>query len=101
MNALIELILFLFSLWLTSKMGKTEEIEEEQRKLIEENIETVFCRTEKVQDMIYVWELNTDKFLTQARSMNEIVHFFVKYYPGKRILFTENPDDQEARTQIN
>jgi hypothetical protein len=51
--------------------------------------------------MIYVWELNTDKFLTQARSMNEIVQFFVKYYPGKRILFTENPDDQEARTQIN
>jgi hypothetical protein len=97
MNSLIELILFIFSLWLTSKMGKTEEIEEEQKKLIEENIETVFCRTEKVQDMIYVWELNTDKFLTQARSMDKIVQFFVKHYPGKRILFTENPDDQEAR----
>lgn len=82
-------------------MGKTEEIEEQQKKLIEENIETVYCRIEKVQDMIYVWELNTDTFLVQARSMDEIVPFFVKQYPGKRILFTENRDDQEARTQSN
>jgi lipoate synthase len=98
MNALIELILFLFSLWLTSKIGKTEEIEEEQANLIQENIETVFCRTEKVQDMIYVWELKTDTFLVQGRSMEkDIVPFFVKHHPNKRILFTENPDDQEAR----
>ena len=98
---MIELILFLFSLWLTTKIGKGEEIEEQQRKLIEENIETIFCRMEKVQDMIYVWELKTDTFLVQARSMDEIVQFFVKHYPGKRILFTENPDDQEARIQSN
>ena len=98
MNALIELILFLFSLWLTSKMRKTEEIEEEQKKLIEENLETVFCRTEKVQDMIYVWELHTDTFLVQGKDMEkDIVPFFVKHYPGKRILFMENPNDQEAR----
>jgi lipoate synthase len=98
MNALIEFILFLFSLWLTSKMKKTEEIEEEQKKLIKENLEIVFCRTEKVQDMIYVWELKTDTFLVQGRSMEkDIVPFFVKHYPNKKILFTENPDDQEAR----
>ena len=98
MNVLIELILFLFSLWLTSKMGKTEEIEEQETKLIEKHIETVFCRTEKIQGMIYVWELKTNTFLIQGKSMEEdIVPFFVKHYPGKRILFTENPDDQEAR----
>ena len=99
MNALIEILLFLLSLWFTSKMGKTEEIEEEQRRLIEEEtLETVFCRTEKVQDMIYVWELHTDTFLVQGKDMEkDIVPFFVKHYPGKRILFTENPNDQEAR----
>ena len=78
-------------------MGKTEEIEEQQAKLIEENIETIFCRTEKIQNMIYVWELKTNTFLVQGKDMKEIVKFFVKHYPGKRILFTENPDDQEAR----
>ena len=73
-----------------------KNVEEIEEKIID-NMNTIFCRVEKIGEIIYVWELRTNKFLIQSSNMDEIVDFFMKKYPGKRVLFTENPNDEKAR----
>lgn len=70
-----------------------EELEE---KLID-SVNTIFCRVEKIGEIIYVWDLRTNKFLIQSNDMDKIVDFFMQKYPGKKVLFTENPNDKKAR----
>ena len=93
---LFELIVSLIIALLFGRRN-VKEIEE---KIIDE-MNTVFCRTEKIGEMIYVWELKTGKFLIQSKSMQEIIEFFVEKYPGQRVLFTENPNDKKTRIQSN
>lgn len=93
---LFEIIISIIIALLFGKRN-AEEIEE---KIIE-SMNTVFCRTEKIDEMIYVWELKTGKFLIQSKNMKEIIEFFAEKYPGKTVLFTENPNDKKTRTQSN
>lgn len=96
MNILIELILTLLAVWFTSKYGSQQEQEQIDEE-IQKPIDILLCHAEKIHGKIYVWEKETNRFLIQANTMEEIVSFFMKNYPNKKILFTDNPDDQKAR----
>lgn len=50
--------------------------------------ETILLRTECIESQIYVWNSQTNTFMTQGKSVEDIIKFFVKYHPGKRFVFT-------------
>lgn len=54
---------------------------------VEEDIETIVLKTECVNGQIYVWNKETNVFLTQGPSVEEVIRFFVKNHRGKRIIF--------------
>ena len=53
----------------------------------EDDIETMVLKTECVGGQIYVWESKTNAFLTQGKSIEDVMKFFVKHHRGKRIIF--------------
>ena len=53
----------------------------------EDDIETMILKTEVVNGQIYVWNSETNVFLTQGTSVEDVIKFFVKHHKGKRIVF--------------
>lgn len=60
----------------------------EMPKEEDEELETILLKTECIENQIYVWNSQTNKFMTQGKSVEDIIKFFVKYHPRKRIIFT-------------
>jgi hypothetical protein len=54
----------------------------------DEEIETILLKTECIESQIYVWNSQTNKFMTQGKSVEDIIKFFVNHHPGKRFVFT-------------
>jgi hypothetical protein len=52
-----------------------------------DEIETLILKTEVVNGQIYVWNSETNVFLTQGPSVEDVIKFFVKHHRGKRIVF--------------
>lgn len=53
----------------------------------DDEIETMVLKTECVGGQIYVWNKETNAFLTQGNSVEDVIQFFVKHHRGKRIMF--------------
>ena len=79
------LVYKIFTLFVEIKIVKVDELPDEFVDAEKENL--IVCRTETHNNIIYVWEKETDTFLTQGNSMEDVVHFFVKNYPNTKILF--------------
>lgn len=60
----------------------------EMPKEEDEELETILLKTECIENQIYVWNSQTNTFMTQGNSVEDIIKFFVKYHPRKRIIFT-------------
>ena len=60
----------------------------EMPKEEDEELETILLKTECIENQIYVWNSQTNTFVTQGKSVEDIIKFFVKYHPRKRIVFT-------------
>jgi len=60
----------------------------EMPKEEDEELETILLKTECIENQIYVWNSQTNTFMTQGNSVEDIIKFFVKYHPRKRIVFT-------------
>jgi hypothetical protein len=62
-------------------------------KLEEEYLNTlkppIVCNTEFIGSQIYVWNKETNTFLIQGKTMEEIVEYFTKNHPGRKIILVE------------
>ena len=51
--------------------------------------EVIFCKSEIVDGQIFVYEKNTNAFITQQPDVESMFKYFISNYPNKRIQFGE------------
>ena len=51
--------------------------------------EVMFCKSEIVEGQIFVYEKNTNAFITQQPDVESMFKYFISNYPNKRIQFGE------------
>jgi hypothetical protein len=99
---IIDFILTVVSLYITFKVLKISdnksEIDYEQIEESPKNL--IICSKENIAGQIYIWNKTTNDFITQGKTMDDIVKFFEKKYPNTKVIITEH-SDEETRTQIN
>jgi hypothetical protein len=83
------------------RIVQVEDDDSEENIEETDDIRTIFCNLEIHQNQFYVWENETNKFLTQGETIDDIARFFVKNYPNTRIIFDKETDDQENTKQTN
>lgn len=96
---MLDIILFLVTVYFAyTTFTKAKNPEEQQfiDDVVDEKI--IICRTEIISDRIYVWNKMTDDFIVYGSSIQEIVEYFKKHHPGKKIVLLENENDQKDRT---
>ena len=52
----------------------------------------VVCVTELINNQIYVWNKETHEFLTQGKSIEDIVGYFTQNFPGRKIVLVEREE---------
>ena len=52
----------------------------------------VVCVTELINNQIYVWNKETHEFLTQGKSIEDIVGYFTENFPGRKIVLVERQE---------
>ncbi len=53
----------------------------------------VICITELINNQIYVWNKETHEFLTQGKSIEDIVSYFTQNFPGRKIVLVEKREE--------
>ena len=51
--------------------------------------EVMFCKSEIVEGQIFVYEKNTNAFITQQPDVESMFKYFISNYPNRRIQFGE------------
>ena len=51
--------------------------------------EVIFCKSEIVDGQIFVYEKNTNAFITQQPDVESMFKYFINNYPHRRIQFGE------------
>ena len=51
--------------------------------------EVMFCKSEIVEGQIFVYEKNTNAFITQQPDVESMFKYFINNYPNRRIQFGE------------
>ena len=51
--------------------------------------EVIFCKSEIVDGQIFVYEKNTNAFITQQPDVESMFKYFISNYPNRRIQFGE------------
>jgi hypothetical protein len=51
--------------------------------------EVMFCKSEIVEGQIFVYEKDTNTFITQQPNVESMFKYFINNYPNKRIQFGE------------
>ncbi len=51
--------------------------------------EVMFCKSEIVEGQIFVYEKDTNAFITQQPDVESMFEYFINNYPNKRIQFGE------------
>ena len=51
--------------------------------------EVMFCKSEIVEGQIFVYEKNTNAFITQQPDVESMFKYFIDNYPDRRIQFGE------------
>ena len=51
--------------------------------------EVMFCKSEIVEGQIFVYEKNTNAFITQQPNVESMFKYFINNYPNRRIQFGE------------
>lgn len=105
---MVELLLILTGIWLffriiglffTIKITKTDiddmpkEFDKEFNKL-----KLITCFTETHNDIIYVWERESNTFLTQGKNMEEVIQYFVKNHPNTKVMFERKKINEVGST---
>ena len=99
---MLDIILFLVTVYFAyttfTTVSKARGSEEEQfiDDVVDEKI--IICKTEIVGNRIYVWNKLTNDFIVNGSSIQDVVEYFKKHHPGKKIVLLENENDKEDRT---
>lgn len=62
----------------------------------DEEREVILLKTECIEGQIYVWNSQTNAFLAQGKSIEDVLKFFVEHYPGKKFIFAGEINEQSA-----
>lgn len=83
------LIFQIIGLFFTIKIMRddVDEVPPELKQEFEKDYKELICFTETHNDIIYVWEKESNTFLTQGKDMEEVVKYFVKNHPNTKVLF--------------
>ncbi len=94
--------LFLTVLFILSRIRirvvKEEPIEKQGGELIETEYlnsmkPPIICNTEFINNQIYVWNKETQTFMIQGKTMEEIVEYFTQNHPGRKIVLVEKKNN--------
>lgn len=65
---------------------KRVDVRSEKKSQIKEE-EVIVCRTECVNNQIFVWNIKDDTFIGQGKSVEEIIKIFMTRYPNSNMRF--------------
>lgn len=101
MTALEWAIIFFSLMFILSRIRirviKEEAPKENGGELIEQEYlnsikPPIICNTELINNQIYVWNKETDTFMIQGKSMEDIVEYFTQNFPGRKIVLVEKKE---------
>ena len=76
-------------------------LDEIERVVEQERRHTLYVKVDIVGDVIYVYEKETDKFLFQVKSVDELKEILAERFPNRNILTSrEDMDKLEAHEPI-
>lgn len=101
---ILELIIILVSTYFAIKSLRSMKSDasdlSDENAVIEDNREIMICISEEISGQIYVWNTITDEFVTQGKSVDQIVDFFKEKYPNKKVILTRSTNEED-RIRIN
>ena len=66
------------------------EAEQVRHKRVDSMVrEVMFCKSEIVEGQIFVYEKDTNAFITQQPNVESMFKYFINNYPNRRIQFGE------------
>lgn len=87
------IIFKLISIFVEVKIITEEELDKIDQSEFQEPKNIIICKIERHDDMFYVWNLQTDTFLVQGKTMDDIVKFFTKHHPNTKVIFDKGDLD--------
>jgi len=88
---IVGLSIYFFSRTITRKQNEIDKVLAEAEQVKYKNMvrEVMLCKSEIVNGQIFVYEKNTNAFITQQPDVESMFKFFISNYPNKRIQFGE------------
>ena len=83
---IVALTIFFLSRELSKSRVLAEAEHVKYRNMVKE---VIFCKSEIVDGQIFVYEKNTNAFITQQPDVESMFKYFISNYPNKRIQFGE------------
>lgn len=97
---MLELIIILIATYFTVKSLKNVKADtyhlpdENPKEEVEQDI--MVCITEEIAGQIYVWNKETNEFITQAKEIDHIVNYFKEKYPNKKVILTRSTYEEDG-----
>jgi hypothetical protein len=85
-----EIFLLVFFLWIfiiTTLKRYRNEVEEVIERGPERAEQVVVCRSECIDNQIYVWDIRDNSFIGQGKSVEDIIELFIHKYPNTSMRF--------------
>ena len=83
---IVALTIFFLSRELSKSRVLAEAGQVKYRNMVKE---VIFCKSEIVDGQIFVYEKNTNAFITQQPDVESMFKYFIKNHPDRRIQFGE------------
>ena len=83
---IVALTIFFLSRELSKSRVLAEAGQVKYRNMVKE---VIFCKSEIVDGQIFVYEKNTNAFITQQPDVESMFKYFINNYPHRRIQFGE------------
>ena len=88
---IVALTIFFLARELSKRSNDIDRVLAEADQVKYKNLvrEVMFCKSEIVEGQIFVYEKNTNAFITQQPDVESMFKYFISNYPNKRIQFGE------------
>ncbi len=88
---IVGLTIYFFSKTIKRKENEIDKVLAEAEQVKYKNMvrEVMFCKSEIVEGQIFVYEKDTNVFITQQPDVESMFKYFIANYPHKRIQFGE------------
>ena len=88
---IVALTIFFLARELSKRSNEIDRVLAEADQVKYKNLvrEVMFCKSEIVEGQIFVYEKNTNAFITQQPDVESMFKYFIKNHPDRRIQFGE------------